>query len=58
MAVDPATIQSVVQLSRLGLQLVERFESGELTDEEFRDELDDMQASLDEANRRWEAAGV
>jgi len=56
MAVDPATIQSIVQISQIGLQLVERYEAGELTDEEFQAELEEMRTGLDEANRRWELA--
>lgn len=57
MAISPSTVQAVIQVSRLGLKLVERYESGELTDEEFRAELDEMRSGLDEANRRWELAG-
>jgi len=37
--------------------LVDRFQQGSLTEEEFERELQRMRTRIDEANRRWKLAG-
>lgn len=55
---DPVTVTlGILQAIKVGTALMESYQRGELSDEEYAAEWADMQSDLQLANDRWEAAG-
>ena len=53
----PETILALVQLLRFGVDTMERYTKGEMTDEEVAAEWASLQTRLGQANNMWERAG-
>jgi len=56
MPIDPKLVTSLIRLAQFGLSVSERVQDDQMTDEEFKQHLAEMQANLDDANTRWEQA--
>lgn len=53
---SPETILALVQLLRFGIDTMERYTKGEMTDEEVAAEWASLQTRLGQANNMWERA--
>ena len=53
----PETILALVQVLRFGVDTMERYTKGEMTDEEVAAEWASLQIRLGQANDMWERAG-
>jgi hypothetical protein len=54
---DPATLLAIVDVAKMGMELINDMHSGALTPEQAKQRLDVMHDRLDEANDLWEQAG-
>lgn len=56
--VNPATVMSIIQLVKFGVETLELANAGKMTDQDIADRLTAMREKLDSANREWIAAGA
>jgi predicted transcriptional regulator len=54
---DPALILALVEVTKMGVQLIADAQTGALTPEQMKQRIDEMRGRLDEANSLWEQAG-